>query len=291
MQIALIGYGYWGHKIYKTLSKIISSKNISVVDININDSTGKLKIESIINILSDDKINHVIIATPEETHYKIAKICLENSKNVFVEKPLCLKKNEAIELHQLANKKNLGLYVDYIFLFDPYVRKIKSIIDRGTLGRLLHIKSIRHSININKPNITVFDDLATHDIYLGKFFFENYCKKFATLNESVQEAQVNQVNQASIVFYYGKNTLSANYSWVQPTSKRVMTFIGDLTTLVWDKNMKSLYLYKKQKRIKKIEIKSSDSALELSIKEFLFNKPKSNYANDVELLENINANS
>lgn len=284
MNIALVGFGYWGEKVYQTLSRIVLKKNIFIVDPFLKSSTKNLQIKPLKEILLNKNVEYVFIITPEETHFTIAKECLENKKNIFVEKPLCLKKVEAKELHQIAQKNNLKIYVDYIFLYDPYVKKIKEIISKGLLGKLQHIESIRHSININKPNVTVFDDLATHDIYLGIFFFEKKITNLKTIKESILS---NQVNQASTTFNFGSKTLSAHYSWIQPITKRLMIFIGDKATLVWDKSEKNLLIYKNQQLTKKNYIKTFTSPLESSIRNFLYGKETYNYIKDVSILERL----
>lgn len=284
MNIGLIGYGYWGKKVYTALSNIISKEFIFVTDANIDNFAESIKTKSFKDMLLDESIKNVFIITPEETHYKIAKECLENNKNIFVEKPLCLKKKEAIELHKIAKNNNLKIYVDYIFLYDPYVKKISELIKKNTLGKLTRIESIRHSINISKPSISVFDDLAIHDIYLGKYFLKKESDKTKTIKESIASKQI---NQASAIFSYGEIAFSANYSWVQPVAKRTMIFFGEKAIIVWDKNEKDLLIYKNQKLAKRIKVKIISSPLELSIKEFMFGKNNYDYISDVKILENL----
>ncbi|OIO43807.1 MAG: hypothetical protein AUJ41_04145 [Candidatus Pacebacteria bacterium CG1_02_43_31] len=284
MNIALIGYGYWGKKVYKTLSSIISKKNIFVVEPNQKKTIANIETKTFKEILFDKTITQVFIATPEITHFKIAKQCLENNKNIFVEKPLCLKKKEAVELHQIAKKNNLKIYVDYIFIYDPYVKKISELIKKNTIGKLTRIESIRHSINISKPIISVFDDLAIHDIYLGKYFLKKECNKTKTIKELIVSKQI---KQASAIFSYGKINFFANYSWIQPVAKRTMIFFGKEAIIVWDKNEKDLFIYKNQKLAKKIKVKIVSSPLELSIKEFMFGKNNYNYISDVKILEDL----
>lgn len=284
MNIGLIGYGYWGKKVYKTLSSIISKNNIFVSDLYIRNLPSTLNKKSLNEILLDRSINHVFIITPEETHFEIAKKCLDHQKNIFVEKPLCLKENEAKLLHKVAKRNGLKIYVDYIFLFDPYVKKIKELIESNFLGKIERIESIRHSININKPNISVSEDLATHDIYLGKYF---YNKKISYTSTFEEFGLSNKSSQALVTFSFGKQVLSANYSWIQPTPKRVMTFFGKKLTIVWDKDEKKLKIYRNQKLVEKIEIEDNLSPLLLSIKEFIYGKSQKTYVHDVMILEKL----
>ena len=287
MKVALIGYGYWGQKIFQTLSKIFSQHNITVVDPELKKDSSDILTNSLASVLKNKLITHVLIATPEETHFKIARQCLQHNKNIFVEKPLCLKKSQAQKLQTLAQTKNLQLYVDYIFLYDPYVKQIKNILQENKLGKLIHINSIRHSTKIKKPHISVFDDLATHDIYLGKYFFGENVSDFDTINEIIQNQQI---KQASATYFYNQKTLSAHYSWLQPTSQRIMTFIGSKQSLFWNKHQPNLVLYQNQKPASEVTVDLTTSPLKLSIQNFLNQSKNFQYVEDVALLEKLTLN-
>ncbi len=277
-KVGLIGFGYWGKKVYNTISNISDTYKVIVSDPLVKTSS---KIEK---ILKDKEIDDVFIVTPEETHFKIAKKCLENNKNIFVEKPLCLKKKEALVLTKLAHENKRRLYVDYIFLHDPYVKKIKELIEKQQIGELKNIYSVRHSVGVNKPNISVFEDLAIHDIYLGNFFTNQRCKKIDTLEEIIIN---DQAHQASANFHYENSRLNAHYSWIQPISQRTMTFIGTTGSIVWDKENKEIFIYKNQELTSKIVVEQVQSPLEKSIMYFFDTEKILNYVDDVEILENI----
>lgn len=277
-KVGLIGFGYWGKKVYNTISNISDTYKVIVSDPLVKTSS---KIEE---ILKDKEIDDVFIVTPEETHFKIAKKCLENNKNIFVEKPLCLKKKEALVLTKLAHENKRRLYVDYIFLHDPYVKKIKELIENQQIGELKNIYSVRHSVGVNKPNISVFEDLAIHDIYLGNFFTNQRCKKIDTLEEIIIN---DQAHQASANFHYENSRLNAHYSWIQPISQRTMTFIGTTGSIVWDKENKEIFIYKNQELTSKIVVEQVQSPLEKSIMYFFDTEKILNYVDDVEILENI----
>ena len=74
------------------------------------------------------------MVTPVWTHFELAKAALENGKHVFVEKPFTSTSQQAEELIELASKKNLQIMVDHTFLFSGAVRKIRELVDKGTLG-------------------------------------------------------------------------------------------------------------------------------------------------------------
>ncbi len=284
--IALIGYGYWGQKVYKTLLEVFDPKQVLIVDPFFSGNKNNLPFTTTKKIIHDPQVKKVFIATPEETHFELAKIFLESGKDVFVEKPLCLKGKEAKILIDLAKKKKLKLYVDYTFIFDPYVQKIKTLINQNVIGELNHIESTRHSININKPNVTVFDDLATHDIYLGRYFFGENQTGFSTIKEKINS---HQVNQAHLILNYQDKSLSAHYSWAQPQAARKMVFFGTSGTLIWDRVEKDILEYQNFNHIASHQVDELVSPLKKSIDIFINSNVNQNYFNDVEILEKIDS--
>ena len=86
-----------------------------------------LKNYSLENILENDEIDAVIIATPIETHYKIAKDFLNANKHVLIEKPITASSKEALDLIKTAEKNKKVLMVDHTFEFSSPIEKIKEI--------------------------------------------------------------------------------------------------------------------------------------------------------------------
>ena len=108
LNIGLIGKGKWGIKIKQKLQKLANVKFVCGKNF---DYLSKIK---------KDNINWVFIATPNKTHYKIAKNCLLNNINVFCEKPLCLSEKKANKLIQLANKKKVKIFISDVYDFYSY---------------------------------------------------------------------------------------------------------------------------------------------------------------------------
>lgn len=279
--IALIGYGYWGKKVYSTLLNLFRAEQILVIDpfaiqtTDINFATFEEMLTS--------STSHVFIATPEETHYELVLKCLEANKNVFVEKPLCLKLSQAKKLQATAQKNGLRLYVDYTFLFDTAINKIINLIKSAKIGKLYQIDSTRHSININKPNVSVFDDLATHDLYLGRLFFGSDPDKVSAQVETIKNGQISQ-SSGQISYKVGK--INFHYSWIQPTAARKMTFFGTEATLVWDRQIADLLIFKNQALVERISIGSNtNSPLHKSINSFFEKEKNQSYLSDIKNIE------
>lgn len=118
MKIALIGNGYWGSKIKKYVDNYFVLEYIanSKFDLNI--------------IWNDADVTAVIIATPIDTHYEIAKDALLHGKHVFIEKPITLQINQANELYDIATSNNLKLVVEYTHTFSKGLQHIAESVEK-----------------------------------------------------------------------------------------------------------------------------------------------------------------
>ena len=121
-------------------------------------------------INESDKNTVVIIATPDDLHYIMAKYALEQTKHVIVVKPLTPKSNEAKSLIHLAKKNNLLAVVDFHKRYDLANLKIHDIINSKKLGDLLYIH-VEYSQQKNIPlkifkswikNTSIFQYLGVH---------------------------------------------------------------------------------------------------------------------------------
>ena len=140
IKVGLIGYGYWGKILHKTLNRFCDVKFICKSKDNYKN---KLK-----------EVDWVFVVTPDETHYEIVKNCLNSCKNVFCEKPLTLTYEQSKKLYDLAEKRNVRLYVDDIENYKKHKFEIKdnNFIERRKSGGG-DIKDILYR-------------LAYHDIYI-----------------------------------------------------------------------------------------------------------------------------
>ena len=131
-KIAIIGLGKWGRNLLREFSKIScvtkchtrgNQKNISWLRKNYPKV---VHTTSIRDILTDKNIDAVVISTPINSHFKIARNALEAGKHVFVEKPMTNTIVEAKQLLKIAKSKNLNLFVGHIFLHNEIFKKIKN---------------------------------------------------------------------------------------------------------------------------------------------------------------------
>lgn len=93
------------------------------------------------DLLADKNIELIVVNTPDHLHFEMAKKALEKGKHVVVEKPFTQKYEDAIELAELADKKNLVLSVFHNRRWDGDFMTVKKVVEEKMLGRLVEYES------------------------------------------------------------------------------------------------------------------------------------------------------
>lgn len=166
--IALIGYGYWGQTLYRYIKSNEKFLLKYVFGCSLQEDkefTGNLN-----KIWEDQTIGAVIIATPIDTHYTIAKKALLCKKNVLCEKPLTLKTKEALELKRISEQNNLLLMTEYTYTFSCALLHAQKIINKGVIGP---VKSIYITIKQLGRFLghDVFTLIGSHALSILDIFF------------------------------------------------------------------------------------------------------------------------
>ena len=90
---------------------------------------------------ADDPIDFVVIVTPNNTHYPIAKVFLENGINVVCDKPLTVTSDQSKEIKELADAKGLSFCVTYTYTGYPVAKHAREMIKNGDLGEIRFVNA------------------------------------------------------------------------------------------------------------------------------------------------------
>lgn len=239
--LGLIGLGYWGPNLLRNFINIPNCNISYCCDIDgekLQETKRKfphiLTTQDFGEILNDESIDAVILATPTNTHFELSLAALNAGKDVLVEKPMVQTFKQAKILNQLAKKKDKILMVDHTFLFNPAVIKIKQLIDKGEIGKILYIDSTRTNLGLFQKDINVIFDLAAHDFSIIQYFLGTKPKKIATVGKSHFN---NQIDMAYITASY-TDDISAHIhvSWLSPVKVRRMLITGTKKMIVYDED-------------------------------------------------------
>src|SRR5204863_7774981 len=149
LRFGSIGWGYWGPKIARNLNTVRGAMITIVAD---KDAYRlKAAAESLQSIQTTTRaedvfrsdVDGVIIATPVQTHYRLAKEALLRGKHVLVEKPLTTNVAEAEELVALSKELGLTLMVGHTFEYSPAVNELRKFVQSGDMGEIYCIAAER----------------------------------------------------------------------------------------------------------------------------------------------------
>jgi len=236
MNFAIIGLGYWGKNYYRILNSNDNINLSAVVDsnqnINLDEGTKHFPdLEDLLN--SEMNIDAAIVATPTNTHYGITKKLLNNGIHVLVEKPLSTKADEASELINFADEKNLILLVDHTFLYNEAINfAIKSIQD-GEIGSLLHINFERTNLGPIRSDVSCLWDLTTHDVSILNAITPNEPTQIRA--SSFNTSQTEAFDMVNVSLNYENNLFVTMFSsWLHPEKTRKIKIVGDKKMIVFD---------------------------------------------------------
>jgi predicted dehydrogenase len=239
MNIGIVGLGYWGPNIIRNFRQNSDIEKIIVCDVK-KERLAAIKIKFPSVEITDDfdamlntNIDAVAIATPIGTHYSLAKKALEKGKHIWVEKPFTNSTESASNLVELAEKKNLKIFVDHTFVYTGAVKKIRELIEKGELGEITYFDSVRINLGLFQHDVNVVWDLAPHDLAIMRYVLSN--KKIdAVAAHGIANYYIHE-NIAHISVYLEDNCYAHfHVNWTSPVKIRRMIIGGRKRMLVFD---------------------------------------------------------
>src|SRR5437762_2527110 len=239
IRIGVIGYGYWGPNIVRNFHTHEKSEVVLVCDKSTKCQERLHKAHPSIpfttdamEILKSPRIDAVAVVTPVWTHFELAKAALENGKHVFVEKPFTCSVQQAEELVELADRKNLKIMVDHTFLFTGAVKKIRQMVDDGELGDLYYYDSLRVNLGLFQHDVNVIWDLAPHDLSIMDYLIKD---KPTAVIATGQKHLNGHEDIAYITIYFGDKMIAhLNVNWLSPVKVRNTLLGGEKKMVLWN---------------------------------------------------------
>lgn len=258
IKLAIIGAGRWGFNHVRTAIGLLAPENITICDSSdaslarvkeLNDKVNLVK--NLSDVLGDPEINAVIVATPAETHYEIAKQTLNAGKNTFVEKPITLKSSDAEELLQLSIEKDLKLMVGHILLYHPAILRIKQEVDKNRIGKLQYIYSNRLNLGALRSEENILWSFAPHDISIIQYITDTNPVDVKSHGATFLQHDIEDTTLTYLT--YPDNVHAHIYvSWLHPFKEQRMIVIGDAGMFVFEDTIKTEKLKFFPKGFKKV---------------------------------------
>lgn len=243
IKVALVGYGYWGPNLLRNLFKHPLIRVEYVCDLSLahlkkakTEYPGVAVTQDLKKVLEDPFITCIVIAVPTVQHFKIARECILAGKNVLIEKPMTVTVKESQDLVRLARQKGTAICVDHPYIFSEPIKKIKSLIDKGKLGKLYYYNSIRANLGRIDKSTNVFFDLAPHDLAILDYLLDKEEPKEVHIKGSCHVFNLpNYIESGSLFLKYKSGfAASIHLNWLSPVKMRHITIAGDKRMLLND---------------------------------------------------------
>ncbi len=202
-----------------------------------------------------DGIEAVTIATPNSTHYEIAKAALHAGLHVIVEKPLCFRTEEAQELVDLAVAKNRVVGVTYGYSGHQVIEQARQMVAHGDLGAIRVVDlQFAHGFNAGAieadsdaqkwrvdPKFAgpsfVLGDVATHPLYLSEVIAPHLkLKRLLCTRQSFVKSRAPLEDNATVLMEYTSGAVGT--MWASSINAGSMhgqkvRIIGEKASIEW----------------------------------------------------------
>ena len=136
-------------------------------------------------LINDPKVNAIYIATPPSSHATFAIMAMKAGKPVYIEKPLAASYEDCARINRISNETGIDCFVAYYRRYLPYFKKVKQIIQSGTIGKVTNVQ-LRFSV---PPRELDYNSSSTKpwrlqpDIAGGGYFYDLAPHQLDTLQE------------------------------------------------------------------------------------------------------------
>jgi predicted dehydrogenase len=146
LDAAIIGLGWWGRTIVRTLAGSPRLRITAAADVNpeagaFAQEHGLRFVPDLASCLSDPAVRAVILCTPHSQHAQQIQQAAAAGKHVFCEKPLCLTRREAEAAIAACERRGLTLGLGHERRFEPPIQELRRLAESGALGTLLQVEA------------------------------------------------------------------------------------------------------------------------------------------------------
>jgi predicted dehydrogenase len=232
VRVGVAGLGYWGPNIARNLDAIEGCELAWCCD---SDPAARERwrpafpnasfAAEVGELLADEALDAVAIATPVPTHAPLAEAVLTAGKHCLVEKPLAQDVTAAERVAALAAERSLVLMAGHLLEYHPGVERLAQLVEAGELGGVHYVYSQRVNLGKLRADENALWSLGAHDVsvvlaLVGEAPIEVSAKGEAYLREGVED----------VVFAYLRfpSGIAAHLhlSWLDPHKERRITVVG-----------------------------------------------------------------
>jgi predicted dehydrogenase len=240
LRVAVAGLGYWGPNIARNLAALPDVELAWCCDAVEQNRARAATLfprtpmtDDLDEVLADDSVDAVALATPVPTHPALAIRVLEAGKHCFVEKPLAQSAADAEAVVAAARGAGLTLMVGHLLEYHPGVMKLKELIDGGELGRVLYIYGNRLNLGKLRADENALWSLGAHDVSVLLRLANEEPYEVEARGECYMREGIEDVVFCLLRFPSGL-AAHLHLSWLDPHKERRFTVVGESRMATFD---------------------------------------------------------
>ena len=237
-EIALVGCGYWGKNLCRNFNALgVLSR---VVDPTVSGQATAKELapgvpvgDSFDEVLEDDSIQAIALATPAETHAELSIKAMDSGKDVFVEKPMALTLRDAEEMRAVAEERGRVLMVGHLLEYHPAVLKLRDLISNGELGRVNYVYSNRLNFGKVRTEENALWSFAPHDVavilrLMGRSPIEVSATGGSFITKGLADTTI------SNLLFEDDSRAHIFVSWLHPFKEQRLVVVGDRKMVIFN---------------------------------------------------------
>jgi predicted dehydrogenase len=240
IRIGVAGLGYWGPNLARNFDRLpgaelawLCDESGERVERNAAAFPGARTSTSLDDLLADDALDAVALATPVPSHAPLALRVLEAGKHCFVEKPLAQSVDEAEQVVAAARARERVLMVGHLLEYHPGVEALKQLVDGGELGDVRYVYSNRLNLGVLRPDENALWSLGAHDVSVILRLAGEEPYECRAVGESYMQEGIEDVVFCFLRFPSGL-AAHMHLSWLDPHKERRFTVVGSKKMATFD---------------------------------------------------------
>jgi predicted dehydrogenase len=240
VRVGVVGLGYWGPNLARNFDRLPGAELAYCCDLDEAnlEKAGSLypnaaMTDDYTQLLADDALDAIVVATSVPTHYKLGKQAIEAGKHTFVEKPIALKAADAQDLLDTADEYGVKLMVGHLLEYHPAVDKMKELIDAGELGKVFYAYANRLNLGKVRTDENALWSLGPHDVSVLNYLTGDEPVEVSARGECYLQDAVEDVVFGYIRYDNGM-VGHLHVSWLDPHKSRKITVVGEKKMVVFD---------------------------------------------------------
>jgi predicted dehydrogenase len=238
--IGLVGCGQWGQNYLRAFADIEAGRIVAACDASAarleqvaRRAPGAGLYGSLEQLLADERVAAVVVATPTASHFEVATRVLESGRHCLVEKPMTTTVEEAMGLRDAAHRADRLLMVGHIFRHNPAVNYVRKLLADGEIGDLLYLYLTRTNLGPIRSDVNVVWDLMTHDVSIVYHLLNRTPDWISAQGACYLDPGVEDAAFATLGFAGGE-VANIRASWLDPRKVREITVVGSRRMVVVD---------------------------------------------------------